>query len=119
MFIQGPSTHRSCEFVDISFMYVRRISSPGAARITGGSSCPSKEKAALPVSGSLIACRRKGERTSGGSDTREDWLTSVPGIVPCAYRCKPKSKPKGKLHLNKLLYLSWKNGFTFIFPQTP
>src|SRR5271168_348227 len=41
----------------------------------------------------------------------------MPDLGPCACRSKPKSKPKGKLHLNKVLYLSWKNGFTFIFSK--
>src|ERR1700678_798942 len=75
MFVQGPSTQCSLECVDIALVYVTRISSPGVARITGGSSRPLNENAALPVSGSLIAFKETGERVSGGSDTRIDFQT--------------------------------------------
>jgi hypothetical protein len=61
--------HRSGEFADIALMYFRRISSPGKARITGGSSRPAKEKAPFPVRGSFTAVRTKGERTSGGFES--------------------------------------------------
>src|ERR1700730_14110391 len=117
MFIHGPSTHFSCECVDIPLMYVRRISSPGLARITGGSSCPAKENAAFPVSGSLIAVNTKGERVSGGSGKSGGWLTLIPGTGICAFSGKPTSKPKGKLHPSKLLHLSRKKRFAFISPK--
>src|ERR1700733_6259995 len=66
MFMHGPSMHFSCESVAIAFTYEIRISSPGSARITGGSSRPLNEKAAFPVCGSLIAVSSMGERASGG-----------------------------------------------------
>jgi hypothetical protein len=54
------------------------------ARITEGSSRPSSENAALPVSGSLIASKDRGERVSGGSDTRTglETVIAVCGPVP-------------------------------------
>jgi hypothetical protein len=76
MFMHGPSTQCSWECVDIAFVYVRCISSPGLARITGGSSRPLNENAALPVWGSLIAFKETGERASGGSDTRTGFRDS-------------------------------------------
>jgi hypothetical protein len=46
-----------------------RISSPGAARITGGSGLPLNEKAVRPVAGSFTADNVTGERAIGGSVT--------------------------------------------------
>src|SRR5260370_27462153 len=115
--MQGPSTHFSCECVDIPLIDVRRIASQGLERMTGGFSCPAKENAPFPVSGSLIARNTKGERVSGGSDRSDGWLTLLPGSGLCACSCKPKSKPKGTLHLSKLLDPSGRKRFTFISPK--
>src|ERR1700733_11874845 len=92
MFMHGPSTQCSWECVDIAFVYVRGISSPGFARITGGSSRPLNENAALPVSGSLIAFKDTGERVSGGSDTSTGLGTVVGLSGPCAASCAPQTK---------------------------
>jgi hypothetical protein len=102
MFVHGPSMQCSGEWVDIAFVYVRRIFSPGAARITGGSSRPSNENAALPVWGSLIAFRDTGERVSGGSDT----MTGLEAVVvpggPKAPSCTPPNKPTNVRYARKL-----------------
>jgi hypothetical protein len=47
-------------------MYSTRIVPPGIARITGGTSCPSKANAPFPVIGSLIARSSNGDNTWGG-----------------------------------------------------
>src|ERR1700761_6079165 len=101
MFMHGPSMQCSWECVDIALVYVRRISSPGLARITGGSSRPLNENAALPVSGSLIAFKDTGERVSGGSDTRCGLETVVALSGPCASRCTAQNKPKQVRHARK------------------
>ena len=90
MFMHGPSIHCSRESVDIAFTYVSRISSPGLARITGGSSRPLYEKAAFPVWGSLTAVRTIGERASGGFETICDEATRL-GDARCAADCVPPS----------------------------
>ena len=101
MFMHGPSMHCSWECVDIAFVYVKRISSPGLARITGGSSRPLNENAALPVSGSLIAFKDTGERVSGGSDTRTG-LETIALNGPPASSCTPQNKPRQVTHARKL-----------------
>src|ERR1700748_3557186 len=80
MFMHGPQMHFSCEFVAIAFTYEIRISSPGTARITGGASRPLNEKAAFPVSGSLIAVRSMGERSTGGYE-RSGCEAPLPGTA--------------------------------------
>jgi hypothetical protein len=86
MFLHGPSMHISRESVDIAFTYVSRISSPGFARITGGSSRPLYERAAFPVWGSLTAVRTMGERASGGSETTGNEAICA-GEASCAANC--------------------------------
>src|ERR1700751_6008401 len=84
MFMHGTPMHSSRECVDMAFTYVRRMSSPGAVRITGGSSRPLNEKAAFPVWGSLTAVRTKGEWASGGFE-RSGWEARWPGsVAACA-----------------------------------
>src|ERR1700722_11180764 len=102
MFVHGPSTQCSLECVDIAFVYVTRISSPGVARITGGSSWPWNEKAALPVLGSLIAFKATGDRVSGGSDTRTGLETVIALGGPPARSCTPHNKPRHVTHARKL-----------------
>jgi hypothetical protein len=102
MFMHGPSTQCSWECVDIALVYVRRISSPGLARITGGSSRPLNENAALPVLVSLIAFKDTGERVSGGSDTRAGLETAVALSGPPASSCTPQNKPRHVTHARKL-----------------
>jgi hypothetical protein len=70
------------------------MSSPGLTRMTGGSSRPSKRKAALPVWGSLIAAKFTGERTSGAPGSRLDGGTLLGFVGLCANMCTPQSKPK-------------------------
>src|ERR1700722_17138207 len=94
MFMHGPPTHCSCECVDIWFVYVRRMSSPGLTRMTGGSSRPSKRKAAFPVCGSLIAVKFTGERASGALGSRLDGETLLGFAGLCANRYTLQSKPK-------------------------
>jgi hypothetical protein len=102
MFVHGPSTQCSLECVDIAFVYVTRISSPGVARITGGSSRPWNENAALPVLGSLIAFKATGELVSGGSETRTGLETVIALDGPPACSCTPQNKPKHVTHARKL-----------------
>src|ERR1700733_6750748 len=102
MFVHGPSMQCSWECVDIAFVYVTRISSPGAARITGGSSRPWNENAALPVLGSLIAFKATGDRVSGGSDTRTGLEPPVALDGPPACSCTPQNKPRQVMQVRKL-----------------
>ena len=108
MFMHGPSTQCSWECVDIAFVYVRRISSPGVARITGGSSRPSNENAALPVWGSLIAFKETGERVSGGSDSRTGLETVIALAAASNDANKPTRRNARKLRpLYEIITLCW------------
>ena len=102
MFMHGPSMHCSWECVDIALVYVRRISSPGLARITGGSSRPLNENAALPVLGSLIAF--KDDRRAGfwriGHQDRLRAMIALGG--PPASNCTPQTKPRHVRHARNL-----------------
>src|SRR3984885_8849422 len=102
MFMHGPSMQCSWECVDMAFVYVRRIFSPGLARITGGSFCPWNENAALPVSGSLIAFKDTGDRVSGGSETRTGLETAIALGGPPASSCTPQNKPRHVTHARTL-----------------
>jgi hypothetical protein len=77
--MHGPSTQCSRECVDIVFMYVKRMSSPGLTRITGASCRPWNEKAALPVWGSLTAVKSTGERVEVGSESNT-WPETCTGF---------------------------------------
>src|ERR1700761_924823 len=70
------------------------MSSPGLTRMTGGSSRPSKRKAAFPVCGSLIAVKFTGERTSGALGSRLDGGILLGSAGLWANRCTLQSKPK-------------------------
>src|SRR5580704_9284017 len=93
--MQGPSTQTSEELLDIWLTYSNRITPPGTARTTGGTSCPSKTNAPLPVAGSLIAWSLNEVTTCGGSgnnvpiDGRIDWpftfatqMIEIPAVNP-------------------------------------
>jgi hypothetical protein len=79
-----------------------RTSSPGAARITGGSSRPLNENAALPVLGSLIAFNNTGERVCGGSDPMACLETGIAVDRPLGSSNTPQNKPKHVTHARKV-----------------
>jgi len=83
MFMQGPSTHNSVDFVDIWLTYSTRMLPPGSARMTGGILWPSKENAPFPLVGSFTASRTKGPCTSG-SGGRVTLSSECPDC--CAWR---------------------------------